>query len=210
MVVDVVVCHCLTGVIADAESQGRLGQEGLHQAVLLYWDNGMVPSSNPCWLNGTFNTLVGLFYRVGLRKNVGNTVGMVYHLCQAGRNLYMEEYGQRVTGVGPTYKERLKGPVVCSECGKLLTARSLLSHLMTQHGREALIWRQWSTPAAWTIPQMYSISFQAKGGPRKCMVMGCPCRMAMRTVMWVHFVHEHVLNTMLIKEEGNFPHPRCA
>ena len=28
--------------------------------------------------------------------------------------------------------------------------------------------------------------------------------------MRVHFVHRHVLNTMVILEDGNFPHPRCA
>ena len=34
--------------------------------------------------------------------------------------------------------------------------------------------------------------------------------MATRTAMQVHFVHRHVLNTVVILEEGNFPHPRCA
>ena len=28
--------------------------------------------------------------------------------------------------------------------------------------------------------------------------------------MRVHFVHRHVLDTMVVLEEGNFPHPRCA
>ena len=28
--------------------------------------------------------------------------------------------------------------------------------------------------------------------------------------MRVHFVHWHVLNTVVMLEEGNFPHPRCA
>ena len=34
--------------------------------------------------------------------------------------------------------------------------------------------------------------------------------MEMRTVMWVHFVHRHVLNTVVMLEEVNFPHPWCA
>ena len=34
--------------------------------------------------------------------------------------------------------------------------------------------------------------------------------MAARTEMRVHFVHRHVLDTVVILEEGNFPHPRCA
>ena len=28
--------------------------------------------------------------------------------------------------------------------------------------------------------------------------------------MRVHLVHRHVLNTVMMLEEGNFPHPRCA
>ena len=28
--------------------------------------------------------------------------------------------------------------------------------------------------------------------------------------MQVHFLHRHILNTVVILEEGNFPHPHCA
>ena len=28
--------------------------------------------------------------------------------------------------------------------------------------------------------------------------------------MWVHFVHRNVLDTVVMLEEGNSPHPRCA
>ena len=92
----------MTGVIAEAEEQGELGKVGRHQAALFYADNGMVASSDPRWLQGTFNTLVGLFDRVGLRKNVGKTVSMVCHPCQAVGNLLEAAYGRSVTGEGPT------------------------------------------------------------------------------------------------------------
>ena len=64
--------------------------------------------SDPGWLQGAFNTLAGLFDRVGLRENVGNTVSMVCHPFQAAGKLTTEAYGRRVAGVGPTYRERLK------------------------------------------------------------------------------------------------------
>ena len=51
----------------------------MHQAALLYADDGMVASSDPACLQGAFNALVGLFDRVGLQTNVGKTVGMVCH-----------------------------------------------------------------------------------------------------------------------------------
>ena len=97
----------------------------------------MVASSDHRWIQGAFNTLIGLFDRVGLRKNLRKTVRMVYLPCQAAGNLSEAAYGRRVTGEGPTYRERLKGQVLCRECGELLAAGYLTSHLMTQHGRVA-------------------------------------------------------------------------
>ena len=52
--------------------------------------------------------------------------------------------------------------------------------------------------------------FLAKGGPRTCPVEGCLGILVMRTAMQVHFVHRHVLDTVVILEEGNFPNPRVA
>ena len=89
----------MTGVIAESEARGDLGKEGRHQAALFYADNGMVASSDPRCLQGAFNTLIGLFDRVGLQGNVGKTAGMVSHPCQAAGNLSTEEYGRIVTEV---------------------------------------------------------------------------------------------------------------
>ena len=47
VVVDAVVRHWVTGVIADAQERGNLGKEGRHQAALFYADDGMVTSSDP-------------------------------------------------------------------------------------------------------------------------------------------------------------------
>ena len=59
----------------------------------------MVASSDPAWLEGTFNALVGLFDRVGLWTNVGKTVIMVCHPCQAtAGNITQAAYGRRLTG----------------------------------------------------------------------------------------------------------------
>ena len=112
--------------------------------------------------------------------------------------------------MGPTYRERLKYQVSCGKCGEMLEVGYLSSHLMTQHGREAGRRRQWNTPAVGSGPWSYRMSFPAKGGPQKCPVSGCPGRVVTRTSMQVHFVHRHVLDTVVIPEEGNSPHPRCA
>ena len=147
VVVDAVVRHLVTGVTAEAEAWRELRKEGRHQAALFYADNGMVASSDPGWLQGAFNTLVGLFDRVGLRTNVRKTVGMLFHPCYAAGNLTTEAYGRRFTGVVPTYRDRQQGQVDCGECGDMLAVGSLSSHLMTQHGRSAGRRRQWNTLA---------------------------------------------------------------
>ena len=104
MVVDAVVRHWVTGVIAGAEERGELEKEGRNQADIFYADNVMVASYDPRWLQGAFDTLVVLFNTVGLWTNVKKTVGMVYHPCQAAGNLSEAAYGSRVTGEGPTYR----------------------------------------------------------------------------------------------------------
>ena len=85
VVVDAVVQHWVHRVTEEAEARRETRREGRHQAALFYADNGMVVSSDPAWLQGAFTALVGLFDRVGLRKNVGKTVSMVCHPFQAGR-----------------------------------------------------------------------------------------------------------------------------
>ena len=135
---------------------------------------------------------------------------MVCHPCQAVGNLSEAAYGRRVTREVPTYRERRKGQVACGACGELLVTGSLTSHLMNQHGRVAEIRRQWRTPAAGSGPQTFRLTFPEKGGPRNCPVEGFPGRVATRTAMQVHFLHRHVLDTVVILEEGNLPHLRCA
>ena len=83
MVVDAVVWHWVHRVVENADAQGETGWEGRNQAALFYANNSMVALSDPAWLQGAFTALVGLFDRVGLRKNVGKTISMVCHPCQA-------------------------------------------------------------------------------------------------------------------------------
>ena len=112
--------------------------------------------------------------------------------------------------MGPTYRERLKGKVTCVKCREMLVVGYLSGHMMTHHGKAAEIQQQRSTPVAGIGPQIYRMYLPAKGGLQKCPVAGCLGRVATRTEMRVHFVHRHVLDTVVILEEGNFPHPRCA
>ena len=135
---------------------------------------------------------------------------MVCHPCQAAGNITTAAYGRRIMGEGKSYIERQRDQVECEECVEQLAVGSLSIHMMTQHGKAAGQRRQWTTPAEGRVPQEYRRSFPTKGGPRACPVEGCPGKMATRTAMRVQFVHRHVLNTVVMLEKRNFPHPRCA
>ena len=108
VMIDEVVHNWVTVVIAGTEERGKCGQEVRHQAPLFYADDGMVASYDPLWLQGAFNTLVGLFDRVGLQTNVGKIVGMVCHPCQAAKNHSEAAYRRRMTGEVPIYREQQK------------------------------------------------------------------------------------------------------
>ena len=75
-----------------------MGKDGRHQAALFYADDGVVASSDPRWLQWAFNSLVGLFERLGLRTNVGKTVRMVCRPCPAAGNQSEAAYGRKMTG----------------------------------------------------------------------------------------------------------------
>ena len=106
VVVDVVVRYWVTMALAEAAKQGERGNEGRHQYAIFYSDDGMVASSNPRWLQWIFDTLVSIFERVVLRTNVGKTVSMVCHTCQAAGTQLEAAYGRNMTGELPTYHER--------------------------------------------------------------------------------------------------------
>ena len=113
-------------------------------------------------------------------------------------------------GEGNSYRERQRDRVECEECGEHLAVGSMSSHLMTRHGKAAGRRRQWTTTIEDRVLQEYRMSFSAKGCPRRFPVEGCPGTLVTSTAMRVHFVHHHVLDTVVMLEEGNFPHPRCA
>ena len=52
------------------------------KATFFYADDRMVASKYPVWLQSEFDTLTGLFYQVGLQKNIRKVVGI---LCRPFR-----------------------------------------------------------------------------------------------------------------------------
>ena len=137
VVVDAVVRHCLEGLQAAKEEKGAKGGGG-HFSAVFYADDRMVGATDPKWLQGALSALVAIFDRVGLQTNVDKTVSMAFQPCRAGSgNRTAEGYRRRITGEGNSFWERQRERVACGECGEEIAAGSLLSHLMTRHGKAA-------------------------------------------------------------------------
>ena len=199
----------MTVMVKGAEEKGKRGQERRYQNVLFYADNGIVASLDPQWIQGEFSTLVGLVDRVGLRTNVGRTVGIVCCLYQAAGTRSEAAYKRRMAGEGTYYREQQKGWVQCREYGEEMAAGSMAGHMKTQHGRAAEeIWI-WTTSETGEELWTYCMAFPSKGGPWSFLVERCLRRATTRTAVRVHFMHWHVQDTAVILEEGNLPHPRC-
>ena len=90
----------------DGQQWTYVGHKRLKvQAAFLYADNGVLAYTNLVLIQTEFYILTGLFYWLGLKMNVKNTVGMVYHPCHAVGLLADEAYTWRMTGVGQDYKD---------------------------------------------------------------------------------------------------------
>ena len=50
-----------------------------HRAAFFYADYGLVVSTDPVWLQRSFDTVTGLFDRVVLQIFFGNTVVIIFH-----------------------------------------------------------------------------------------------------------------------------------
>ena len=66
-------------------------------------DDGVVASTNPVWLHTTLESLTGLFDRVGLRKKVHKTMGMVLQPCWEVGIRADNAYKLRMAGEGRIY-----------------------------------------------------------------------------------------------------------
>ena len=104
VVLDTVVRQWVSMVAEVEEGLELWGREVIHCTALFYVDDGLIVSTNHKWLQGEFDTLTGLFDRVGFWTNVCKMVRMLCHPCCAVRNQSEESYNCRMTGAGLTYR----------------------------------------------------------------------------------------------------------
>ena len=94
----------------------------------------MVASTDLGWLQSAFDMLIGLFDRMGLRKNFRKTVIIVFQTCWGFWVRKDKAYKFWMTGEGRSYQERQQERATFPECRKDLARGSMANHRQTQHG----------------------------------------------------------------------------
>ena len=118
-------------------------------------------------------------------------------------------YKRRMTGEGISYWDRQRVRVECSECGEELAVGLLSVHQQTHHGKLYGKRRKWEITSPDGEPQTYRMVFPPVVGLKTCPVEECWGRVATQMAIRVHFLHQHVRDTVILMEKGNPPHSQC-
>ena len=73
-----------------------------HRAAFFYAYYGLVVSTDPVWMQRSFDTVTGLFDRVGLQTNFRKTVGIIFRPFLSTRNQSEAAYKLWMMGEGLT------------------------------------------------------------------------------------------------------------
>ena len=66
---------------------------------------------------------------------------------------------------------------------------------------------QWDATPQPPYNMLYRVSLNRSDGSIELPAEDRKGKMTMRTNLWIHFVHQHARDTILILEEGNHPQP---
>ena len=102
--------------------------EGEHN-ICFYADGGRIEGRYPIWVQTELTTMVRIFKRVILRKNLSKTKVMI---CKPGfiwGQHGVNAYKQRAMGEGTTFRERKRTRVSFEECGGKKAYFSLQHHM---------------------------------------------------------------------------------
>ena len=97
VVVDAVVRYWASLAEERAGGQDISRREVQYHVAFFYMDDGLVAPTDPEWLQGAFETLTRMFYRVELKTNVRKTVGMICRPYQAVGTKLETAHKQRMT-----------------------------------------------------------------------------------------------------------------
>ncbi len=173
---------------------------------IFFVDNGLVAARCPEWLQTSFDILITLFERIGLRTNAKKTKVMT---CLPGKVRVAqteEEYAGQQMGLGTSTTKRRR--VDCEVCGASLAAESLRSHLETQHdifqsfvlNRDIVVARP---------PEVYRATESPATGLYFRPVAQCGRQLSTRFNLCCHFLMQHPQDLVCIPIKGSQPLPKC-
>ena len=132
-----------TCMVMTVENQ-RVAHDGLVQAVgrylkVFYADDSMIGSRDPDCLQHLMNVVVGLFWRYGLVSDVTKSHLMA---CQPGAlrsGISVKAKSLKCTGVGDSYRVRIRCWIPFPEYGVDLVVGSITAHHCRIHRTEPAI-----------------------------------------------------------------------
>jgi hypothetical protein len=133
IVVDAVVRQWLSQVCSNAVVMDGLDYEVGEKCVLFYADHGLVGAMDKDWVQESFDTLINLFERVGLRTNTQKTKAMICTLGHISGRQSDYVYERRMTGNEDIFQTRQQRRVTCS-IYKRSFAHSSLARTYTSAG----------------------------------------------------------------------------
>lgn len=158
---DAVVRHWLTLTVGEEDvTTHGIGLSVAQILPLFYADDGLIGTTNATWLSNAFSVLVTLFRRIGLETNFTKTAMMVHHSRPPRTMISSTAYRRKITGQGPTFKERLKEYVECPICRVTLKRGSLQAHQRRLHGTEIHVDMDWEQDK-WRLARASDTPFRA-------------------------------------------------
>lgn len=114
-----------------------------------------------------------------------------------------------MTGEGAYFPERKRARVTCSfpGCNADLAQASLRNHMRVIHGVPYIA--EPAAPPPADPAETYYVDFPRACKSMQCPVPGCTGRSPTWNSLRGHFARRHWQDTIVIRQEGNVPYPRC-
>ena len=192
----------------------RVAHFGLVETVgrclgVLYAYDGMVVSQEPDWLQHSMNVLAGLFRRYGLAYNFVKSHTMTFQSGILRSGMSEKAKSLKCTGVGYSYRVRLRSCIPCPECWVNITAGSMTEHRWRMNRTEpAINWSRLPIIQTEHQPQVYDMSFPRSTKWCPCPFPGCPWSSHTWNGLRLHSSIHHWGYRIRILEEHPNPFPR--
>jgi len=200
-------------------------QPSAEELALFYADDGVISGTEEARVQGSLDHMTRSFRSLGLKMNAVKTESMV--MC-GGKNknrLSSAAYDRLQTGTGPSHRERQATKVTCLKCGSLVARGYLKRHQLTAKCKKACLTYLPPTPVRERVaaeqrvtPDGESVAYSINIPTRhnedvRCPVVGCRYQVAAnckakRLGMRRHFRQRHIMDTIVIEEEGQLPQCR--